>query len=103
MNKVKSRRRFIKQLRVVTAAADLAHLPIAVLVSGMERLEVLQQNLAIVRKTTPMTPEEMRGLRGRCATQAADGRFELYKISKRFYGPPGREQHGFPLPEKVPA
>ena len=78
-------------------------LPIAVLVSGMDKLEVLHQNLAVARNFTPMTPAEMRALRVRCATQAADGRFELYKISKGFDGPPGREQHGFPPPDKVAA
>ncbi len=92
--------------KIVTVNEALRYvlsLPIAVLVSGMERLDVLQQNLAIARDFTPMTPEEMRALRARCATPAADGRFELYKTSKRFDGPPGREQHGFLPPEKVPA
>jgi len=92
--------------KVVTVNEALRYvlsLPIAVLVSGMEKLEVLHQNLAIARNFTPMTPEEMGALRNRCATLAGDGRFELYKTSKRFDGPPGREQHGFPPPEKIPA
>lgn len=92
--------------KVVTASEALRYvlsLPIAVLVSGIDKLEVLHQNLAIARNFTPMTPEEMRALRARCATQAADGRFELYKTSKRFDGPPGREQHGFPPREQTPA
>jgi len=92
-----------KVLTVNEALRYVLSLPIAVLVSGMDKLEVLHQNIAIARNFTPMTPEEMRALRVRCATQAADGRFELYKTSKRFDGPPGREQHGFPPPEKVPA
>lgn len=92
-----------KVLTVNEALRYVLSLPIAVLVSGMDKLEVLHQNIAIARNFTPMTPAEMRALRVRCATQAADGRFELYKTSKRFDGPPGREQHGFPPPEKVPA
>jgi hypothetical protein len=43
----------------------------------------------------------MQALRDRCAIHAADGRFELYKTSKRFDGPPGREQHGFPSAKEM--
>ena len=39
--------------------------------------------------------------RDRCAMHAADGRFELYKTSKRFDDPPGREQHGFPSAKEM--
>jgi hypothetical protein len=31
----------------------------------------------------------------------ADGRFELYKTSKKYDGPPGREQHEFPPKEQL--
>jgi hypothetical protein len=48
-----------------------------------------------------MKPEAMQALRDRCAIHAADGRFELYKTSKRFDGPPGREQHGFPSAKEM--
>jgi hypothetical protein len=76
-------------------------LPIAILVSGMDSLEVLNENLEIARSFTPMKPEAMQALRNRCAIHAADGRFELYKTSKRFDGPPGREQHGFPSAKEM--
>ncbi len=91
---------------VVTVSDALRYvmsLPVATLVSGMDSLEVLRQNLAIARSFVPMTPVEMQRLRERCAPQAADGHFELYKTSKRFDGPPGCEQHHFPPPEKMPA
>jgi aryl-alcohol dehydrogenase-like predicted oxidoreductase len=71
-------------------------LPVATLVSGIDSLEVLRQNLRIAGSFQPMRPEEMDALRTRCWSLAADGRYELYKTSKRFDGPPGREQHGFP-------
>jgi aryl-alcohol dehydrogenase-like predicted oxidoreductase len=71
-------------------------LPIATLVSGIDSLAVLQQNLAIARGFTPMSADEMQALRARVQPMAADGRFELYKTSKRWDGRPGREQHGFP-------
>ncbi|MGV3722607.1 MAG: aldo/keto reductase [Actinomycetota bacterium] len=78
-------------------------LPIATLVSGIDSLGVLQQNLAVVRGFKPMSGAEMQSLRDRCARYAADGRFELYKTSIRFDGPPGREQHGFPPQAQVAA
>jgi hypothetical protein len=43
-----------------------------------------------------MSSEEMLELRSRCVHCAADGRLELYKTSKAFDGPIGRNQHGFP-------
>lgn len=89
---------------VLTAKEALTYvmsLPIAILVSGMDSLEVLRKNLEIARSFTPMKPEAMQALRDRCASHAADGRFELYKTSKRFDGPPGREQHGFPSQKEM--
>ena len=70
--------------------------PVATLVSGIDSLGVLHQNLGIVRNFEPMSEGEMDDLRKRCAIFAADGRFELYKTSAHFEGPPGRKQHGFP-------
>lgn len=92
--------------RVVTVREALRYvmsLPIATLVSGIDSLKVLRQNLAIVRSFEPMKPAEMQSLRRRCAREAVDGRFELYKTSICFDGPPGRKQHGFPSQEKVSA
>ena len=59
-------------------------------------------HLKMLAHDFPLTPEAMQALRDRCAAQAADGRFELYKSSKQFDGPPGREQHGFPSKKEVP-
>jgi hypothetical protein len=90
---------------VVTAQEALHYvmsLSIATLVSGIASLDVLRQNIEIARNFKQMPPQEMAALRQRCAQFAADGRFELYKTSKRFDGPAGREQHGFPPPEKMP-
>jgi hypothetical protein len=39
----------------------------------------------------------MQKLRDRCRPYAADGRFELYKLSLRFDNPEARLAHGFPL------
>lgn len=53
--------------------------PIASLICGMESLEVLEQNLRIVRDWQPMDLEEQASLRDRVAAAAADGRLEEYK------------------------
>jgi hypothetical protein len=50
-----------------------------------------------------MTVKEKEAYRKKCAAHAADGRFELYKVSIYFDGPEGREQHGFPSEKKVAA
>jgi aryl-alcohol dehydrogenase-like predicted oxidoreductase len=66
-------------------------------ITGMDSLAVLQQNLQIAQNFTPMSDEEMKGLRERCKPEAADGRFELYKLSLKFDNPEARLAHGFPL------
>ena len=69
-------------------------LPIASLVSGIDSRKVLQQNLDIVRRFTPMTVAEMETLRARVARYAKDGRFERFKSTSDYDGRIGREQHG---------
>jgi aryl-alcohol dehydrogenase-like predicted oxidoreductase len=92
--------------RVVTAEQALRYamsLPVATTVSGIDSLKVLRQNLAIARDFLPMQEDELESLRKRCAEEAADGRFELFKTSKRFDGPPGRKQHKFPSEDELAA
>lgn len=90
----------------VTAEEALRYalsLPVATVVSGIDSPKVLRQNLDVVRGFTPMTAEEMQQLRDRCAAQAGDGRFELYKTTAKHEGPIGRKQHGFPSDEELKA
>jgi hypothetical protein len=47
-----------------------------------------------------MTAAEMDELRDRCKVYAADGRYELYKLSLKFDNPESRLAHGFPLDTK---
>jgi hypothetical protein len=42
----------------------------------------------------------MDELRDRCKVYAADGRYELYKLSLKFDNPESRLAHGFPLDTK---
>jgi len=48
-----------------------------------------------------MASAEMQALRARCAPLASDGRFQLYKTSKKYDADEGRQQHGFPKRAEV--
>jgi uncharacterized protein len=90
--------------RAVAATEALRYamsLPVATTVSGIDSMRVLKQNLGVARGLQPMTEGERRALVERCAPVASDGRFELYKSSKRHDGPVGRKQHGFPSSEDL--
>ncbi len=77
-------------------------LPVATTISGMDSLDVLRQNLGVVRGFKPMAPREMQELSQRCKTFAADGHLELYKTTKKYDGGVGREQHGYPPAKELP-
>jgi predicted aldo/keto reductase-like oxidoreductase len=92
--------------RVVKAEEALRYamsLNVAVTVSGVDSDKVLRQNLRVARGFTPMSESEMQQLRWRCAPRAANGRYELYKISMKHEGPVGRKQHGFPTDKELVA
>jgi predicted aldo/keto reductase-like oxidoreductase len=72
-------------------------LPVATTITGMDSPEILRQNLRIAQNFAPMQEAEMNALRERCKEDAADGRFELYKLSLKFDNPEARLAHGFPL------
>jgi len=72
-------------------------LPVTVTITGMESLDVLHQNLAIAQGFQPMSPQEMQALRDRLKPEAADGHFELYKLSLKFDNPEARMAHRFPI------
>jgi hypothetical protein len=78
-------------------------LPVATTISGMDSLEILEQNLAIARGFRPLSSEQMAVLRERVRPMAADGRFELFKTTKYFDGDVGRQQHGYPKADDLPA
>jgi predicted aldo/keto reductase-like oxidoreductase len=85
---------------VLTAQEALRYamsLPVTTTITGMESLDVLRQNLEIAQGFQPMSPQEMQALRERVKPEAADGRFELYKLSLKFDNPEARLAHEFPL------
>jgi aryl-alcohol dehydrogenase-like predicted oxidoreductase len=85
---------------VITAEEALRYamsLPVTTTITGIEKPEVLRQNLRAAQTFQPMPSDEMQALRDRVCTYAADGRFELYKLSLKFDNPEARLVHEFPL------
>jgi aryl-alcohol dehydrogenase-like predicted oxidoreductase len=72
-------------------------LPVTTTITGMEKIEILRQNLKIAQNFQPISPDEMEALRKRCETYAADGRYEHYKVSLQYDNPEARWAHGFPI------
>jgi predicted aldo/keto reductase-like oxidoreductase len=88
---------------VLTAEEALRYamsLPVATTITGIERMDILRQNLKVAQDFKPMTSEEMKALESRCRNYAGDGRFELYKVSLKFDNPEARIAHRFPLDEQ---
>src|SRR6202035_3204510 len=75
-------------------------LPVTTTITGIDKPEVLQQNLKIAQGFKPMTAAEMGALRERTRQAAGDGRYELYKVSLKFDNPQARLAHDFPLDEQ---
>lgn len=75
-------------------------LPVATTITGMEKPEILRQNLRIAQDFQPMSPAEMQSVRDQCRQYSGDGRFELYKTSIKYDNPEARIPHGFPLDQQ---
>jgi uncharacterized protein len=72
-------------------------LPIATLVSGIDSIKVLHQNLEVACGFELLAESEMQALRERTKSFAAEGRFEIFKSTRRYDGPSGRMQHPDPV------
>lgn len=89
----------------ITASEGLRYamsLPVATTISGIDSMEVLDQNLAVAVNFQPMDGAQMQSLRDRCRKLAADGRYELFKMTTKYDGKVGREQHHFPTVQELP-
>ena len=89
----------------ITAQQGLRYamsLPVATTISGIDSMEVLDQNLAVATNFQPFTAAELKELRDQCRQFAADGRYELFKMTTKYDGKVGREQHHFPTTEELP-
>lgn len=62
------------------------NLPTATVITGMERMEILEQALEAARTFQPLTQAQVQALLDRTAPVAAKGQYELYKTSQQFDG-----------------
>jgi aryl-alcohol dehydrogenase-like predicted oxidoreductase len=60
------------------------NLPTSVVITGIDRMEYLQQAFEAARTFRPMPKESVAALLGRTAQAAASGKFELFKTDVRF-------------------
>jgi aryl-alcohol dehydrogenase-like predicted oxidoreductase len=89
----------------ITAEQGLRHamsLPVATTISGIDSMEVLDQNLRVSVNFQPLNASEMQKLRDQCRVAAADGHLELFKMTTKYDGKVGREQHHFPTVDQLP-
>jgi uncharacterized protein len=77
-------------------------LPVATTISGVDTMEVLDQNLRVAVNFEPLDAAAMQALRDQCRVLAADGRLELFKMTTKYDGKVGREQHHFPTAQQLP-
>ena len=70
-------------------------LPVATTISGIDSMEVLDQNLAILRDFKPLSADRMQALRDH-GKEFDDGRYELYKSTLKYDSDLGRGQHAYP-------
>jgi uncharacterized protein len=76
-------------------------LPVSTTISGIDSMQVLDQNLAILRDFKPLSADQMQALRDR-GKQFNDGRYELYKSTLKYDSDLGRSQHGYPSSAELP-
>jgi hypothetical protein len=76
-------------------------LPVATTISGMDSMEVLDQNLTILRGFKPLSAGQMQQLRDH-RKQFDDGRYELYKSTMKYDRDLGRSLHGYPSSAELP-
>ena len=71
-------------------------LPVTCTITGMEKPDILAQNLKIASNFQPLSPAQMDEMRTR-GSKYADGRFEIYKVSLKYDNPEARLTHSFPI------
>ena len=84
----------------VTAEEALRYvmsLPVATVISGMDSMAILEQNLAFTRAFQPLTDAERADLLSRTAEAASDGAYEPFKTTRDYDANEGRVAHNHPL------
>jgi predicted aldo/keto reductase-like oxidoreductase len=77
----------ILRSKVVTPVECLHYamsLPASVVITGIDSMDILKQDLEAVKTFRPLTPEQTAALLQRTAQAAADGQYELFKTANRF-------------------
>ena len=70
-------------------------MPISSLCVGIMTMEELRAEIAIARDFKPLSDAEKERLLSVAASDAGDGRHELFKSTQTYDGPYHRQQHGF--------
>ena len=89
----------------ITAEQGLRYamsLPVATTISGVDSMQVLDQNLGVAVNFQPLDDSQMQNLRDQCRIASADGHLELFKMTTKYDGKVGREQHHFPTVQQLP-
>jgi len=90
---------------VVTPEQGLRYamsLPVATTISDVDSMQILDQNLKVAVNFEVLDAKGMQSLRDQCRVLAADGRYELFKMTAKYDGKVGRAQHHFPTAEELP-
>ncbi len=80
---------FILDSKTVTPAECLNYalsLPTSVVVTGIEKMEILEQAFTVAKNFKPMTQAEMTALLAKTKAAAITGKFERFKTDSRFDG-----------------
>lgn len=75
--------------KTVTATECLRYamsLPTSTVITGIDSMKILQQDLDAVKHFQPLTATEVKDLLGRTAVASTDGRFERFKTTNGFDG-----------------
>jgi predicted aldo/keto reductase-like oxidoreductase len=79
----------ILQSKVVTPVECLhfaMSLPTSVVITGIDSMDILRQDLEVVRTFKPLDSEQMTSLLRRTLAAARDGKYELFKTTQHFDG-----------------
>ena len=60
--------------------------PVSVVITGIDRMEILDQAIEAARTFKPMSKDEVASLLARTRDAASEGKFELFKTSNHFDG-----------------
>jgi uncharacterized protein len=71
-------------------------LPVATLVSGMDSIDVMEENLETARNFTPLSDVERADILARSKPLSTDGAFEQFKTTRKFDAAEGRLANDYP-------